>query len=611
MRRGIATHLLLPLLVTVAVYFVAAVINAKMLGVDLAYFGPPFKFWALYFPGVNLNASLLPDLLLQTCIGYLLFFVSRRIWIWLLLHTTQMLIIYVGNGVKISNFGEPWAVTDWFLIRELTEVLPPALAVAAIAFALGFVGLLIFNLRLTARRVIAVLALAVPLLGTALVSPAGAHLAISSIYGYSRSVPIQNFRARGATLYVVDEIIRFNLTKTPPPNASDVELALAILGKRRAASATAAAPRRRNVHIIAAESLWDPTQMRAYRYSEDPWSAEFRTLWEATGRATVMSPVFGGGTANAEYEALCGMPAAANSTMMFQTEVINLEIPCLPRLLKQAGYLTIASHPNRAGFWNRNSAYPKIGFTTYLDVNDFTIDDTRGRFLSDASLLRQNREDLASVGVQQPIFSYVLTIAAHWPYRLGSDRPPTISVTPEEPLVGNYANLIRESTEAIAAHIALLRGQDPDALIVVFGDHLPLFGTDMSGYRRGGAFPRPRERFNAEDARQYASTPLIVIDGRRGPLALGNIAMYELPRIVLDLLDVEASVLELALAPDELAPIRPIRGVGILAGRHGQERLCRQAATDTACARILEWTNAMQVIGSDLNRGHQYATAGR
>jgi hypothetical protein len=39
--------------------------------------------------------------------------------------------------------------------------------------------------------------------------------------------------------------------------------------------------------------------------------------------------------------------------------------------------------------------------------------------------------------------------------------------------------------------------------------------------------------------------------------------------------------------------------------------LCRQAAADAACARVLQWTNAMQVIGSDLNRGHQYSAKGR
>ena len=199
-----------------------------------------------------------------------------------------------------------------------------------------------------------------------------------------------------------------------------------------------------------------------------------------------------------------------------------------------------------------------------------------------------------------------MTIAAHWPYKLGPARAPTIAVTPPEPLVGNYANLIRESTEAIAAHIDLLRARDPDALIVVFGDHLPLLGANLSGYRLGGAFPRPPERFNAEDARQYASTPLIVIDGRRGPLDLGNLAMYELPRLVLDLLGLAAPVFDLALAPDELAPVRPVQGVGILAGRPGRATLCRQAATDAACERVRQWTTAAHVIGRDLNRGHQY-----
>ena len=47
-----------------------------------------------------------------------------------------------------------------------------------------------------------------------------------------------------------------------------------------------------------------------------------------------MSPVFGGGTANAEFEVLCGIPII-DAGVTFLRGMKNEELPCLPTLLKR------------------------------------------------------------------------------------------------------------------------------------------------------------------------------------------------------------------------------------------------------------------------------------
>jgi len=47
--------------------------------------------------------------------------------------------------------------------------------------------------------------------------------------------------------------------------------------------------------------------------SEDPLDPRFRALWQAAGNPHILSPVYGGYTANAEFEALCGFPVIADA----------------------------------------------------------------------------------------------------------------------------------------------------------------------------------------------------------------------------------------------------------------------------------------------------------
>src|SRR5690606_11912199 len=51
--------------------------------------------------------------------------------------------------------------------------------------------------------------------------------------------------------------------------------------------------RRRSVHVVLLESMWDATGLQGYGFSADPFDPAFRAAWEAGGRSTVMVPSFG------------------------------------------------------------------------------------------------------------------------------------------------------------------------------------------------------------------------------------------------------------------------------------------------------------------------------
>lgn len=112
-----------------------------------------------------------------------------------------------------------------------------------------------------------------------------------------------------------------------------------------------------------------------------------------------MTPHFGHLTANAEFEALCGLPATEDA--VFQSRMKDV-LPCLPRLLRELGYETLASHSNHQDSWGRDTAYKYMGFAQFNAYQAFVRDDLDGVFLNDASFFRQNREVLARMDRSTP-----------------------------------------------------------------------------------------------------------------------------------------------------------------------------------------------------------------
>ena len=77
-----------------------------------------------------------------------------------------------------------------------------------------------------------------------------------------------------------------------------------------------------------------------------------------------MDPVFGGYTANSEFEVLCGFPVTKDN-VKFERQLLN-DVPCLPHILAENGYRTVVSHPNVPVFWNRVNCLSAHGFPDLL-----------------------------------------------------------------------------------------------------------------------------------------------------------------------------------------------------------------------------------------------------
>jgi hypothetical protein len=152
-----------------------------------------------------------------------------------------------------------------------------------------------------------------------------------------------------------------------------------------------------------------------------------------------------------------------------------------------------------------------------------------------------------------------------------------------------------------------LRKRDPDGLIVMFGDHLPFLGPNYGGYTEIGMLESSRSRFTDPMFRTLTRAPMIVIDGRNGPVDTGELPMYRIPELVLDLLgDHRDSILRLSSLPAE-STIRPLPGLHLVV-EDGKSHVCKQkdSGNPESCANTDPLVEALDILTYDLFNGEQH-----
>lgn len=562
--------------------------------------------------GVVVETGAVPvDLALHAVAAALLFAVSRRFDLFVALLTLSFAALHLGMAAKIAVFGGPVTPDDLVAAPALFLILPLGQQIAAAALAVTVIVLLAINASFGRRRGRRAALVAAAIASPFVLAPGMLVQWLDATFDHVEWNQRRNYETRGPLLYVLHEQARHAAQRAKPPSRGAVADAIGTLVQPLQPAAFSEAGRRplrkRNVHVIMMESFWDPALLTALDLSRDPWVPAFRTLWEAGGRSRALSPVFGGYTANAEFEALCGLPVDRDG-VVFEGRLRN-DAPCLPRHLSEQGYETVASHPNIASFWNRVHAYRRVGFTTYWSERDFVADDLNGAFLSDASLYRQvlgKIEALLETGT--PLFNYVLTLSGHLDYPLSAARPAVITAEGADELVVRYVNTVHYKTVEVIAVIAELRARDPDAVIVVAGDHLPYLGDQFGPYVESGLLAGRFEDFTPEMWLTLVATPLIVIDGRNGPVKVGTIPMYRLPAVVLDLLDDrQPSLLRLAaLVGRDGLTVRPLPGLALALRDDGTVRVCRSGLGDAACERLSRWQALVNTVTADVLWGRQH-----
>jgi phosphoglycerol transferase MdoB-like AlkP superfamily enzyme len=503
------------------------------------------------------------------------------------------LALLIANGAlgascaKTMILGEPGLFADILLIPDLLRVSDPLLAWGAVALATVLAVAFLVNLAppRNAREV----ALLVPLLGAVLLmvgvslAPGLAHATVEATPVQGRAFPVFGHFYTAYTNLVRDadwthtvEELRADASLEPPIDTLP-EIDLRSIAQR-------------NLHIIILESFTDPAWYPRFGL-EDVRLPPLFERWRRAPRSTALSPVFGNRSSNAEFEILCGVPAAAGPSDVIFWRLPERELPCLPNLLGERGYRTTALHPSPPRTFNLSEAYPALGFDDPAFASDLDMTDRDGQFLSAKATLAQHWARVKPlIDGDRPVLSYVFVNASHFPYDRNEDRrPDRWHPAGASEQVTDYMNAVHYLAVATGDFVSRLLRHDPESLIVVVGDHAPALGADFGGQREGGLI-------SAEEPDPFGrailyEVPLILLD--RGELVpLGRLPTYLIPYAVVDRL-VPGNV---DGAWDGPWRLRPFRDRAILVERDGPgEIICSVQEPTDDCRTSARQAQAWQV----------------
>jgi phosphoglycerol transferase MdoB-like AlkP superfamily enzyme len=294
----------------------------------------------------------------------------------------------------------------------------------------------------------------------------------------------------------------------------------------------------RNVHLIVLESFLDPTLFKGVVYSKDPRHPQFAEL-VGDKQSFSISPVFGGESAQAEFEVLCGVPALQKLSEIEFDDFTGDATGCMPDILSQTGYSTIVSNAFEPDYFNWMKAYPGIGFQqiyfpreygsaqrTYLTAKD--VSDSE-QYVFDGDLFDQNLAFIKQTlhdTTNRPILNYVVGTYGHEPNEIDTDkRPPVVSMsaTHKDGQLLRAVNQYWYRTEVLAHYVRALAALDPKSVIIVVSDHLPPLDAGLKSYSDF------RYLDNVTDS-THLNRILIVEDGK--VVRHATIHHYEIPSLI-------------------------------------------------------------------------------
>jgi len=162
----------------------------------------------------------------------------------------------------------------------------------------------------------------------------------------------------------------------------------------------------------------------------------------------------------------------------------------LPVLLKEKGYQTAVFHAHESrGFWNREEAYPKMGFDHfYGGISNDTQNRPNGSYemtewmgwgLTDTEFYKQTIPLMETL--QEPFYSFVISLSNHHPYKM-LEKYDFIELLPEDQdtLAGNYLNSAAYTDYALGQFIEELKenGIYENSIIAIYGDHSGLVNNE-------------------------------------------------------------------------------------------------------------------------------------
>ena len=240
--------------------------------------------------------------------------------------------------------------------------------------------------------------------------------------------------------------------------------------------------KRPNVIAVINEAFSDPQVLGDIETNEDymPFIHDLMKNGNCVSGTTYAS-IVGGQTANTEYEFLTGnsMAFLPKGTVAFQL-YLRHAMPSLVTELKSEGYTgNSATHLQKARNYNRDKAYPLLGFDKFYDYTNMIVPFVKMRNNATDQCTYDNIThdyEQQRKSTDAPYFGYTMTIQNHSSYDVPFDNFDDKRIVVENADatdLGYYLSLIKYSDEMFENLINYYKNTDEPTVILLTGDHQP------------------------------------------------------------------------------------------------------------------------------------------
>lgn len=260
-----------------------------------------------------------------------------------------------------------------------------------------------------------------------------------------------------------------------------------------------------NLMIYLIESFMDPLDL-GVRFTSDPIPT-FHAISRKSSSGKVVVPVFGGTSANTEFELLTGLsmyflPDASCPYRQYMMQ----DIPSLPRFLRQHGYRTVAIPADPPYLFNHRAAYSHLGFDRYIfpEADPQTPRSPDKGFAADEAIADAA---IAASRDNSPFFILAFTGGSHFPWEYSDYDNSDLDIVGPMPesdrsKLKTYINALRVADSSLKKLITHFEKMDQKTVILAMGDHLPALGEtyDAIGFFNSTGLDKIRKRYQVPAA---------------------------------------------------------------------------------------------------------------
>lgn len=244
-----------------------------------------------------------------------------------------------------------------------------------------------------------------------------------------------------------------------------------------------------NIVFILSESFFDPMKLSSLKFSEDPMK-NIREIMKQSSSGSLLSPTYGGNTANVEFEALTGfsMSNLLPDAIPYQQSLDEKAfIPSMASFLNGLQYDSTAIHPYNGAYFKRNLVYSTFDFGSFISEKEMKNKDTGGGpYISDQSLMNEILDLLKDKEI--PAFIHAVSMQNHLPEYDGKYGQNSISISGlnenNTKEIETYSEGIKQTDLAVKNFIDGIDKLQEPTIVVFYGDHLP--ALDLSTYSSSG-----------------------------------------------------------------------------------------------------------------------------